>query len=251
MEEAWELATLSEKKDIYQVPRVIGCNRSPDYIELTVSDGRILAIPLHLFPKLKEATDEEWEEGKVLPLGEGVNWANLDIVIRAEDEFVFEQDLDKLKPHSITRAEILNFEIKQPNNVRLSDREHRYASDAIEAFVRSETNTSLYIAASFAPVLLLFSLLQGRESKGIDIPEITGLIAIIFLSISGVFFSYYRAIISTKRNLIEGYKLGLLESYWVEVFPKKKTLLMNSICLLGLIPLGYLFVALTMFLLVL
>lgn len=47
-------------------------------IAVTLSDGRILALPLTWYPRLHNATPEDRENWRLLAEGEGVHWNSLD-----------------------------------------------------------------------------------------------------------------------------------------------------------------------------
>ncbi|GLQ21000.1 DUF2442 domain-containing protein [Algimonas porphyrae] len=251
MEEAWELAVVSGEEVSTGVPLIVGCNRSPDFIELAVNDGRVLGLPIVNFPRLKEISDEEFTKGLVLPLGEGVYWSELDVLIKAEAAFSFEQDIEKLKPHALSHREVLDFEISQPNNHRLSDTELQYSDAAIGAFSRGEASTGHYVAASFAPVVLVFGLLQSFSDDGVQLHDLVGLAAIVLLSMTGIFFGICRAMLTAKRNYIEGYKLGLLSSYRFRIFPTKIWRWVSNTFLLAIMPFGYVLVMITIILILL
>lgn len=49
-----------------------------DKIEVTLSDGRSVAVPLSWFPKLSKAPDSELQLFEISPKGYGIHWPKLD-----------------------------------------------------------------------------------------------------------------------------------------------------------------------------
>jgi len=49
-----------------------------DKIEVTLSDGRSVAVPLSWFPKLSQAPDKELHLFEISPKGYGIHWPKLD-----------------------------------------------------------------------------------------------------------------------------------------------------------------------------
>ena len=49
-----------------------------EFICLRLSDGREVKTPLEFYPRLKNATKEQRENYKIIGLGTGINWPDLD-----------------------------------------------------------------------------------------------------------------------------------------------------------------------------
>lgn len=49
-----------------------------DHITVSISDGRVLALPLAWYPRLENATPQQRGNWRLLGEGEGVHWTDLD-----------------------------------------------------------------------------------------------------------------------------------------------------------------------------
>lgn len=57
---------------------IIKAEIEKDRIKAEISDGRIISIPLHWFPKLALATSNELANFQISPSGYGLHWEDLD-----------------------------------------------------------------------------------------------------------------------------------------------------------------------------
>jgi hypothetical protein len=58
--------------------RVAGVSFSADSLSVTLSDGRVISVPLAWYPKLLHATPEQLNHWKIAGGGYGIHWADLD-----------------------------------------------------------------------------------------------------------------------------------------------------------------------------
>jgi len=73
-------AMLERSKEFDSFPRIVEASYRPAdaFLMLRLSDGRRLLIPKEDLPELKNATDEQAMEIKILPTGTGIWWPQID-----------------------------------------------------------------------------------------------------------------------------------------------------------------------------
>jgi hypothetical protein len=59
-------------------PGILYIEFSDDSMQVHLTDGRIITIPLAWYPKLLEATKEQLTKYEISPSGYGVHWPDLD-----------------------------------------------------------------------------------------------------------------------------------------------------------------------------
>ena len=60
----------------------VSCNR--DKLQVTLADGREIAVPLEWYPRLLEATPRERNDWQLLGGGLGIHWEGLDEDVTVE-----------------------------------------------------------------------------------------------------------------------------------------------------------------------
>lgn len=75
--------SLAEK---YNFPEMIavGVFFTDDSIRLQLSDGREVKVPLEFYPVLAKATEKERKNFKIIGMGTGIHWPDLDEDISVE-----------------------------------------------------------------------------------------------------------------------------------------------------------------------
>jgi hypothetical protein len=68
------MSTLAEKAEALAVE--VTC--SNDALSVTLSDGRIVSVPLVWFPRLHEATPRQRDEWELIGSGIGIHWETID-----------------------------------------------------------------------------------------------------------------------------------------------------------------------------
>ena len=61
-----------------KVPGIVTVKFSDEAMTVSLTDGRILSIPLAWYPRLSEATGQQLENYEISPSGYGINWPDLD-----------------------------------------------------------------------------------------------------------------------------------------------------------------------------
>jgi len=119
---------------------------------------------------------------------------------------------------------------------------------AIEAFSRVEKNTLGYAAVCFAPILLILTSLEYL--MGLDDCILNYLVGIglAILSITGIYFWTYKVIfLNPRRIFMEGYRIGLVNSFRFAMTPRGKWNRLNTIMVTLLFPSGYLVMLIAIF----
>lgn len=70
------MSTLIAEK--IKLSAILSVKFTVDYMEVSLSDGRILIIPLVWYPKLADVTKEQLENYEISPSGYGIHWPDLD-----------------------------------------------------------------------------------------------------------------------------------------------------------------------------
>jgi hypothetical protein len=75
-------ASLERAKEFESFPRIVEAVYRPehglDFLMLRLDDGRRLLIPREDLPELKNATDDQAQDLKILPQGRAIWWPQLD-----------------------------------------------------------------------------------------------------------------------------------------------------------------------------
>ncbi|OIO75799.1 MAG: hypothetical protein AUJ85_02030 [Elusimicrobia bacterium CG1_02_37_114] len=61
-----------------KLPMILGLKFEGKQIQVKLSDGRILSLPLVWYPKLATASKRQLENFKISPAGYGIHWPELD-----------------------------------------------------------------------------------------------------------------------------------------------------------------------------
>lgn len=56
-----------------------------DMVRLRLLDGREIGVPLEWFPKLRDATDKQRKKWRLIGMGYGIHWEDLDEDISVAD----------------------------------------------------------------------------------------------------------------------------------------------------------------------
>lgn len=60
------------------IPHAVAVRCTEDELVVSLSDGRVLSVPLAWFPRLAHATPEQLREFELLGEGEGIHWPSID-----------------------------------------------------------------------------------------------------------------------------------------------------------------------------
>src|SRR5438445_3753661 len=69
---------ISTAEDLEGFPSILKLSFSKDLMEVNLSDGRILSIPLAWYPKLATAKLKQLKRFEISPSGYGIHWPDLD-----------------------------------------------------------------------------------------------------------------------------------------------------------------------------
>ena len=75
------MATLSAEREFVFIEQVVVAN---DMLSVDLSDGRTIAVPLALFPRLTHATADERNQWRLIGKGRGIHWDKVDEDISVE-----------------------------------------------------------------------------------------------------------------------------------------------------------------------
>ena len=65
-------------------PLAVDVSCSSDKLQVTLADGREIAVPLEWYPRLQEATPKERNDWQLLDGGLGIHWESLDEDVTVE-----------------------------------------------------------------------------------------------------------------------------------------------------------------------
>ena len=68
----------------HSLPLAIGVTVTDDLLNVELSDGRALSVPLSWFPRLLQATADERARWRLIGGGEGIHWEAIDEDISVE-----------------------------------------------------------------------------------------------------------------------------------------------------------------------
>lgn len=60
------------------MPRAVSIETSAGQLTVHLEDGRTLSVPLEWFPRLRDATQEQLGDWRLIGQGVGIHWAQLD-----------------------------------------------------------------------------------------------------------------------------------------------------------------------------
>jgi hypothetical protein len=113
--------------------------------------------------------------------------------------------------------------------------------DMIDTIRRMETNTSLYAAGGFAPMLVLLNQIQYLATEVDSIERLLALLSILALGTSGIILVLYRAFyINFIRTKVELFLGGIIpgESLKIEALKSRIWLLLIWLAFI-LLPIGW------------
>lgn len=67
-----------------QIPRALSVRFRDDTLEVNLSDGRVLAVPIAWYPRLSAGSEAERNAWRLVGNGEGIHWTVLDEDISVE-----------------------------------------------------------------------------------------------------------------------------------------------------------------------
>lgn len=75
------MSTLTIKTE----PTAIEVSFSKDYLHVTIADGREISVPLEWFPRLRNATEKQRKNWRMIGGGIGIHWEAIDEDISVEN----------------------------------------------------------------------------------------------------------------------------------------------------------------------
>ncbi|MFA5976203.1 MAG: DUF2442 domain-containing protein [Elusimicrobiota bacterium] len=69
---------ISAAEDMGGLPSILEVSFSKDFLQLNLSDGRILSVPLAWYPRLATANPRQLKRFEISPSGYGIHWPDLD-----------------------------------------------------------------------------------------------------------------------------------------------------------------------------
>lgn len=67
-----------------EVPYAVDARVTDDTLSVDLNDGRTIAVPLGWYPRLVEASPDERDRWRLIGVGEGIHWEDLDEDISIE-----------------------------------------------------------------------------------------------------------------------------------------------------------------------
>jgi hypothetical protein len=67
------------------VARALGADVTEDALIVYLADGRTISVPLAWYPRLLKGTSKERENWRLIGMGEGIHWPDLDEDVSVED----------------------------------------------------------------------------------------------------------------------------------------------------------------------
>ena len=68
----------STAEDLGSLPSILDVDFSKDLMTVSLSDGRILSVPLAWYPRLASAKPKQLKHYEITPSGYGIHWPDLD-----------------------------------------------------------------------------------------------------------------------------------------------------------------------------
>jgi len=131
-------------------------------------------------------------------------------------------------------------------DIQLFSNDRSKTLHVIDTIRRMETNTSLYAAGAFAPLLVLLNQLEFLRNQNSNSVRWISLLAMLFLAFSGITLVLYRAFyINIKRTEAELFLAGkpLEEHITLTALNTPKWNIMNFLAL-AFMPLGWFLIGL-------
>ena len=142
------------------------------------------------------------------------------------------------------KLENLTFKVERGKEGSLGNEE---VQAAIDAYSRAESNTLGYIAASFAPILVLLSTLQYYDELNDFCSNILISIVVILLGFAGTYYSAYKVVLLAMPLIFyEGYLMKIVNGFKVQVFPSGLWKTANFAALFSMLG-GYVFLFILIF----
>jgi len=70
--------SLNLASETIELPAILDLSFRKDVVDVSLSDGRIVSVPLAWYPRLAAAKKKELENFKISPSGYGIHWPDLD-----------------------------------------------------------------------------------------------------------------------------------------------------------------------------
>ncbi|HEY2295107.1 MAG TPA: DUF2442 domain-containing protein [Thermoanaerobaculia bacterium] len=67
------------------IAKALGADVTEDALTVALADGRTISVPLAWYPRLLKGTSRERENWRLIGMGEGIHWPDLDEDISVED----------------------------------------------------------------------------------------------------------------------------------------------------------------------
>ena len=68
------MSTLAAKKE----PKAVSVSIGKDTLVVNLADGLVISVPLEWFPKLRDASQKQRKNWRLIGRGIGINWPDLD-----------------------------------------------------------------------------------------------------------------------------------------------------------------------------
>jgi hypothetical protein len=68
----------SAAEELGGLPSILKVTFSKDFMEVSLSDGRIISVPVAWYPRLATATPKQLKHYEISPAGYGIHWPDLD-----------------------------------------------------------------------------------------------------------------------------------------------------------------------------
>ncbi len=65
-------------------PLAVSVSFTPDSLHVALADGREVSVPLEWFPRLRNATDQQRKNWRLIGRGIGIHWEDIDEDISVE-----------------------------------------------------------------------------------------------------------------------------------------------------------------------
>ncbi len=66
------------RSEAVSLPAILGISFNEDAMEVSLSDGRVISVPLAWYPRLVGARKEQLARFEISPGGYGIHWPDLD-----------------------------------------------------------------------------------------------------------------------------------------------------------------------------
>ena len=64
--------------EILNIPQILEVSLSEDFLTVTLSDGRVISVPVAWYPRLMQGTMNERNHWRLIAGQEGIHWPDLD-----------------------------------------------------------------------------------------------------------------------------------------------------------------------------